>query len=184
MAFKVGITEFRTRASLLRKSTFLLNRETNSYVLQGLKKKKIELPQNKQIFSSVSGSLERIKQAFLYWSCLRTFMLTSALVPIYAAGFYTLTSGGHSNFRLLTKCLQKRRPEKSHPQLVGVGRHSDLNLFPNHCSVLEVRISKTGDRYSTERGWESFLMVWTRLWGECLFLWAETPRWESLFAEP
>lgn len=83
--------------------------------------KKIELPQNKQIFSSVSGSLERIKQAFLYWSCLRTFMLTSALVPIYAAGFYTLTSGGHTNFRLLTKCLQKRRPEKSHPQLGGRG---------------------------------------------------------------
>lgn len=64
---EVGIAEFRTRASLLRKSTFLLNRETNSHVLQGLKKKKkIELPQNKQIFSSVSGSLERIKQAFLY----------------------------------------------------------------------------------------------------------------------
>lgn len=78
-------------------------------------KKKVELPQNKQTFSSVSGSLERIKQAFLSWSYWRTFMLTSASLPICAAGFYTSTSGGHSNFRFLTKYLCKRRPGNPSP---------------------------------------------------------------------
>ena len=68
-------------------------------------------------------------------------MLTSVSVPIYAAGFYTLTSGGHSNFRLLTTYLQKRRSEHPNPS-VGEGRHADLNLFPNHHSVLEVKISQ------------------------------------------
>ena len=99
------------RTSLLRKGTFFLNRETNSHALRSIKKKKkswaLSTPQNKQIFSWVSGSLERIKQAFLYWSCSRTLVLTSVSVPIYAAGFYTLTSGGHSNFRLLTRIFRK-----------------------------------------------------------------------------
>ena len=76
-------------------------------------------------------------------------MLTSVSVPIYAAGFYTLTSGGHSNFRLLTEYLQKRRSE--HPNLsVGEGRHADLNLFPNHHSVLEVKISQKPEREITD----------------------------------
>lgn len=99
-----------------------------------------------------------------------TFMLTSALVPIYAAGFYTSTSGGHSNFRLLTKYLQKRKPRNPTPS-VGEGKHSNLNLLPNHqlCPPGE-DISKTGERNSAERGWERFLMVRTCLWGECLFL--------------
>ena len=105
----------------------------------------LSTPQNKQIFSSVSGSLERIKQAFLYWSCSRTLVLTSVSVPIYAAGFYTLTSGGHSNFRLLTTYLQKRRSEHPNPSM-GEGRHADLNLFPNHHSVLEVKISQNPER--------------------------------------
>lgn len=181
---EVGIAEFRMWASLLRKSTFLLNRETNSHALQGLKKK-VELPQNKQIFSSVSGSLERIKQGFLYWSRLRTFVLTSASVPIYAAGFYTSTSGGHSNFRLLTKYLQKRRSEHPNPS-VREGKHRDLNLFPNYCSVLEAKTSQKLEREipQRERGWESFPMVWTCLWREWLFLWDETRRWERLYVEP
>lgn len=134
MAFRSGYLWVQNARIITEKKHFFLNRETNSHALQGLKKK-VELPQNKQIFSSVSGSLERIKKAFLYWSCSRTFMLTSALVPIYAAGFYTSTSGGHSNFRLLTKYLQKRRPENPIPSL-GKEKHSDLNLFPNHCFVL------------------------------------------------
>ena len=115
---------------------------------EAFKKKKswaLSTPQNKQIFSSVSGSLERIKQAFLYWSCSRTLVLTSVSVPIYAAGFYTLTSGGHSNFRLLTTYLQKRRSEHPNPSM-GEGRHADLNLFPNHHSVLEVKISQNPER--------------------------------------
>lgn len=45
-------------------------------------------------------------------------------------------------------------------------------------------ISKTSDRYATERGRESFLMVWTCLRGECLLLGDEPWRWESLFVEP
>ena len=72
-------------------------------------------------------------------------MLTSVSVPIYAAGFYTLTSGGHSNFRLLTTYLQKRRSEHPNPSM-GEGRHADLNLFPNHHSVLEVKISQNPER--------------------------------------
>lgn len=85
-----------------------------------------------------------------------TFMLTSALVPIYAAGFYTSTSGGHSNFRLFTKYLQKRKPRNPTPS-VGEGKHSNLNLLPNHqlCPPGE-DISKTGERNSAERGWERF----------------------------
>lgn len=38
---EVGIAEFRVQASLLRKSTFLSNRETNSHARQGPKKKKL-----------------------------------------------------------------------------------------------------------------------------------------------
>lgn len=81
---EVGIAEFRMQASLLRKSTFLLNRETNTHALRGLQKE-LSYQKTNKLFSSVSGSLERIRQAFLYWSCSRTFLLTSALVPIYAA---------------------------------------------------------------------------------------------------
>ena len=72
-------------------------------------------------------------------------MLTSASVPIYAAGFYTPTSGGHSNFRLLTKYLQKRRSEHPNPS-VREGKHIDLNLFPNYCSVLEAKTSQKLER--------------------------------------
>lgn len=39
MAFRSGYHRFRTQAPLLRKSTFLLNGETNSRARQGLKKK-------------------------------------------------------------------------------------------------------------------------------------------------
>ena len=130
--------------------------------------KKIELPQNKQIFSSVSGSLERIKQAFLYWSCSRTFMLTSALVPIYAAGFYTSTSGGHSNFRLRTEHLLKRSPASPIPSL-GEGKHSRWNLFPNHCSVLEGRISQKVETEIPQRE------------GEKAFSWCEHACEENAF---
>lgn len=129
MAFRSGYRRVQNPSIITEKKHFpFKQRNQQPCTTRPEKKKKIELPQNKQIFSSVSGSLERIKQAFLYWSCLRTFMLTSALVPIYAAGFYTLTSGGHSNFRLLTKCLQKRRPEKSHPQLGGGGSGEALGF--------------------------------------------------------
>ena len=31
---------------------------------------------------------------------------------------------------------------------------------------------------------EGFLMVWTCLWGDQLFLWDETRRWQRLFVEP
>lgn len=140
MAFRSGYLRVQNASIITEKKHFLF-KQRNQQPCTTRPEKKVELPQNKQIFSLVSGSLERIKKTFLYWSCLRTFMLTSALVPIYAAGFYTSTSGGHSNFRLLTKYLQKRRPEKPIPSL-GKGKHSDLNLFPNYCSVLEVRISQ------------------------------------------
>lgn len=39
----MGIAEFRTQPSLLRKGTFFLNRETNSQALRGIKKKKKKL---------------------------------------------------------------------------------------------------------------------------------------------
>lgn len=45
-------------------------------------------------------------------------------------------------------------------------------------------ISKTGERNSTERGWERFLMVWTFIQGDYLFLWDGTRRREHHFAEP
>lgn len=184
---EVGIAEFRTRASLLRKSTFLLNRETNSHVLQGLKKKKrknwattkqtnIQLSFRK--FREDQTSLSLLK---LFENIYAYFSLSSYL----CCWFLYIDLRRAFQLQVTHKVSSEKEAWKiPSPAWGGAERHSDLNLFPNHCSVLEVRISKTGDRYSTERGWESFLMVWTRLWGECLFLWAETPRWESLFAEP
>lgn len=111
------------------------------------KKKKVELPQNKQIFSSVSGSLERIKQAFLYWTLGRTFMLSPALVPIYAAGFYTSTSGGHSNFRLLTEPRPENPTPSSALTFEFVSKHGSNHCF---CPWGEDS-SESGDRNSTSK---------------------------------
>lgn len=141
MAFRSGYCRVQSASIITEKKHFPFKQRNQQPCTTRPEKKKVEQPQNKQIFSWVSGSLERIKQDCLYWSCSRTFVLTSASVPIYAAGFYTPTSGGHSNFRLLTDYLQNRRPEHLTPSM-GEGKHSHLNLFPNHCSVLEAKRSQ------------------------------------------
>lgn len=96
-------------------------------------------------------------------------MLTSALAPIYAVGFYTSTSGGHSNFRLCTKYLLKRRPANPIPSL-GEGKHSHLNLFPNHCAVLEGKISQKVETEIPQRE------------GEKAFSWREHACEENAFS--
>lgn len=184
MAFRSGY-HWAENASVITEKKHFPFKQRNQQQCTTRPEEKVELPQNKQIFRSVSGSLERIKQAFLSWSCSRTFMLTSALVPIYVAGFYRSTSGGHSNFRLLTKYLQKRKPGNATPSMEE-GRHSGLNLFPNHRSVLEARLSQKLEREIPERdGAKAF--SWCEhacLRGECLFLRDETRSRESLFVEP
>lgn len=114
---EVGMAKFRMRASLLSKSAFLLNRETNSRALQGLKKsgataKQTNIQLSFRKFGEDQTSLSRLKllgNIYAYFS-LSSYLCCRLLYIDLRRAF---------QLQVTHKVSSEKEAWKSHPQHRG-----------------------------------------------------------------
>lgn len=174
---EVGIAEFRTQAE---KKHFPF-KQGNQHPCTARPAKRVELPQNKQI---IQLGFRKFREDQTSLSLLKLFENISAYISLSSSlrgGLLCIDLRRAFQLQVTHEVSSEKEAWKIPPP--EWGREGALRLEfiskPPFCPWGQDS-SKTGERNSTERRWERFLIVWTCLGGECLFLWDETRRQQSV----